>query len=128
MNQLKIHDIKDLVIISDYSLYIFILLVVLATLTITLLIYLIVKKIFNKKENIKKRYLKKLKELDFSNTKESAYAITKYGKYFIDEQRVEKLYFELNENLNPYKYKKDIEPFHKEIKEEIRRFMDAIDV
>lgn len=128
MNTLQIHDIKNLEIIPDYSLYLFIFLICLGTILVCFLIYLLVKRILLKKQNIKKVYFKELQNLNLENTKESAYKITKYGQYFCDEKRVKKLYFELNESLETYKYKKEVEEFDDKTKEEFRRFMDAIDV
>lgn len=128
MNTLKIHDIKNLEVIPDYSLYLFILLLALGAVLVCFLLYILVKKILLKKQNIKKIYFENLKNLDLENTKKSAYEITKYGQYFCEEKRVKKLYFELNESLEKYKYKKEVEKFDTKTKEEIRRFMDAIDV
>lgn len=128
MNELKIFDIKPLEQIPDYSFYIFCSIILLIVFIVCYLVYLVYKKFFNKKKTEKQLALEILKEIDLNNSKASAYAISKYGFFFKDDERCKKLYDELNETLEKYKYKKDVDSFDTHTKEQFRRFMDAIDV
>jgi hypothetical protein len=108
-------DIKDIVTIEDYSLYIFVLLVILA-LTI---LFFVIKKIINYKRVISpiKKAKKELKNLDLSDTKQSAYTLAKYAPLLSDEDL---------EYLNKYKYKKEVDSFSQEDLEKIKGFLNAI--
>ncbi len=128
MQDLKIHDIKGLVEIPDFSIYLYMLLWILASLLFFAFIYLVYKLIKNRKKNYRKEYYKNLKEIDFSNTKQSAYKITRYSRLLAQSPREKKLMEELLEALEKYKYKKNVEQFDDEIKILYGRFMDNIDV
>jgi len=128
MNELKIHDIKDLTQIPDISFYIFLSLSILAILIILILIFIIYKYFKNKNKNKRKEYYKILKEIDLNESKESAYKISKYTRLLVTNQREENLFNELNEELEKFKYKKEVEPLNDEVKILFGRFMDIIDV
>ena len=128
MNELKIHDIKDLTQIPDISFYIFLGLSMLAILVLLILIFIIYKYFKNKKKNKRKEYYKILKEIDLNESKESAYKISKYTRLLVTNQREENLFNELNEELEKFKYKKEVEPLNDEVKILFGRFMDIIDV
>ncbi|RXK11498.1 hypothetical protein CP965_13775 [Halarcobacter mediterraneus] len=128
MQDLKIHDIKGLVEIPDFSICLYMLLWILASLLFLAFIYLVYKLIKNRKKNYRKEYYKNLKEIDFSNTKQSAYKITRYSRLLAQSLREKKLMEELLEALERYKYKKNVEQFDDEIKILYGRFMDNIDV
>ncbi len=128
MNDLKIHDIKPLVEIPDYSLYIFILLVTVVSVIILSLIYFIYKIIRNKEPSLKKNSLEILKTLDLNDTKTSAYSITYHGRVVATAPRERKLFEELTSRLEEYKYKKEINSFDEETLHQLEIFMEAIDV
>ncbi len=128
MNEIKIHDIKELSFITDFSFYIYILLWVLGLLVFFILIFLLFKKFFNREKNQRKIYYKILKEINLEDTKNSAYIITKYVRLLVSNDREKRLSKELIEALEPYKYKKSVEPFNKNIKITFERFMDSVDV
>lgn len=125
---LKLHDIKNIVSIPDNSIFIFSFLVFLVFLLLLSLIFFIIKKIKNKKQNIKKKYFKKLQEIDYSNSKECAYKITKYLRVLASSNREKKLAHEIIEELEKYKYKKEVKEIKEELKAKISTFMDAVDV
>ena len=127
MNELKIHDIKALSTIPDISFYIFLLIIVLAISVLGLLIYLLFK-YFKSRSNEKKIIFKQLQNMPLNNAKQDAYIITKKGRKLISNDREEKLFEELIEELNQYKYKKNVQSMHKHTQEKFRRFMDALDV
>lgn len=114
MDQLR--DIKGLMVIEDYSLYIFIALVI----GIMILIYLFIRFLVNflRKNTPTKIAKKKLKALDLSDTKQSAYTVTKYGPYLIQEEDFS--------YLEKYKYKKENLEFLQEDKENLERFLKNV--
>ena len=127
---MKLHDIKPLVELNDYSFYYFVVFMVAVVVVVVALIYLIYRYVKNhKRVNVRKEHYKILKQLNLTNTKESAYALTHYGSTFIeDSQRVQRAYEKMNEHLSKYKYKKDVEPFDDETQHEIDMFLGMIDV
>lgn len=127
MNELKIHDIKALSTIPDISFYIFVLIILVSICIISALLYLLFK-YFKSKNNDKKTLYKELNNMILKNAKLDAYVITKKGRELINNDREQKLYEELIEELNQYKYKKDVQSMNKQSQEKFRRFMDAIDV
>lgn len=127
-NSLKIHDIKDIVEIPDYSIFIFYLLVFLGLIIILLLIIFIIKLFKNKKKNERKEYFKILKNIDYENPKDAAYTITKYSRLLSLNDREKKLSSELIEELEKYKYKKNINKIDQSIKVKLSTYMDVIDV
>jgi len=112
-------DIKPNVQIIDYSFYIFL---VIAIVLIIFLIYIIYKKFFNKKEN---KFLTKLKNLDFNNSKKTAYEFTHFAKQFINEKN-KKLYEEIVKELNNYKYKRVVDNLDPELIKKIKEFIKGI--
>jgi len=128
MNEIKIHDIKELVEIPDFSLYIYMLLWILAIGAIFIFIILIYRYFYNKNRCKRKEYFKILKELDLNNAKNSAYEITKYARLLAQTQREKKLSEELIEELERFKYKKNVDTLDDDIKIIFGRFMDSVDV
>ncbi len=128
MNELKINDIKDLVIIPDYSFFIYTFLLILATLITIIILFLIVKKFLNRKKTAYEIAVINLKNIDLEDSKTASYLITKYAKDVLNDDRSKKLYFELSENLENFKYKKEVSKFDKKTLEQFRRFMDSLDV
>ncbi|AXH14223.1 hypothetical protein CRU99_00790 [Malaciobacter mytili] len=128
MNELKINDIKDLVIIPDYSFFIYTFLLIIATLAAIIILFLIVKKFLNRKKTAYELAIINLKNIDLENSKTASYLITKYAKEVLNDDRSKKLYYELLESLENYKYKKEVSKFDKKTLEQFRRFMDSLDV
>jgi len=127
MNSLNINDIKSLEEIPDISLYLFTLLII-VLLIILFSIIVLIYKFFKRKNSTKIFYFNELKNIDFSNSKEAAYKITKYGKELISQDREIKLYNELVSQLEEYKYKKEVKSIDKNIKQKYELFMDSLDV
>ncbi len=129
MNEkLKLNDIKGLETIPDISFYIFILLIALGLAVVCIVLFFIYRYFKNKKPNKRKEYYNILKTLDFTNSKECAYKITKYCRLLARNEREKKICFELIEELDKYKYKKEVSPLNNDIKINLDRFMDIIDV
>ncbi len=124
----KIYDIKSIVEIPDNSIFLFILVVFCSFVFLILLFLFINKFLKNRKNNQRKIYFRILKELDFKNSKNCAYTITKYGRLLATLPREKKLYEELVEMLEKYKYKKEVEDMDENIKAKIETFLDSLDV
>jgi len=131
MNEtLKIHDIKGLVEVPDYSIYIYYGLIAGAIFLVCLILYLIYSYFRNKKQNIRKVYFAKLQAIDFeqNSSKQNAYEITKYGQLLAITTREQQLLNDLICSLESYKYKKEVESFDDKTKALYDRFMEALDV
>lgn len=127
-NELKLHDIKDIVSIPDSSIFIFSLLVFLLLLILLSILFFIIKLIKNKKVNERKIQFKKLKNIDYASSKEAAYTITKTIRFLAVNDREKKLALDIIEDLEKYKYKKDVENIDEQIKAKVSTFMDVLDV
>lgn len=126
---LNIHDIKPLSKIPDYSIYIYYALIIGAGLLILFLLYLLYNYIQKKRNNKDKIYYKTLQNISFENPKEDAYTITTYGRLLAKEERSKQLLDELYEDLEFYKYKKEVPSnFTRESKAKFTTFMDSLDV
>ncbi|XOB62936.1 hypothetical protein ACMC56_03820 [Campylobacterota bacterium DY0563] len=128
MDEIKINDIKELVDIPDYSLYIYMFLWIIGSLVVFILIFILIRYFLTRKKNKKKEYYTILKNLDLSDSKTAAYTITKYARLISQSDREKKLSNELIEELESYKYKKDVEPLNDNFKILFGRFMDNVDV
>lgn len=128
MNEIKLHDIKALVDIPDISFYIFISLAIFFLSVFLLLCFLGYRIYKNRSLNIRKKYYEILKNINLEDTKKASYEMTKYLRLIVSNEREDKLVQELIQNLEIYKYKKNVSSFDENIKSEFDRLMDAIDV
>jgi hypothetical protein len=114
MENLK--DIKGLLEISDYSLYI---LISLCLLFFALLVFVILKFLKRKKVVTPLQAMKnKLKTLDLNDSKKTAYIVSKAIQLSASEQ-----YKDLQVKMEKYKYKKEVASFSKEEKELLDAFV-----
>lgn len=127
MNELKINGLKSLETIPDISFYLFLLLIIVCIIVVSSLIYLIYR-FFKTRNNPRKEYYKKLQEIDLCDTKNAAYKISEYIKILAKNDRELKLADELINELEKYKYKKNVETFDNNIHRKFELFMDNIDV
>ncbi len=126
MNDLKIHDIKPLVEVPDYSLYIFIFILLSLILLLIFFIYFLYKKFKNKKNNQQKNYIKKIKNIDLSESKMAAYEISKYITLIRKNEQQADLANELIKELTQYKYKKEVELFSETTLCLYKKFTDVL--
>ncbi len=129
MEDLKLRDIKDIVEIPDSSLFELLGLVggVVALLIVVAILFLIYRKFKSRRRKPTKKELalEKLKSIDFNNSKESAYKFSRYGYLWIDEQNRNR-FFNIERDLEKYKYKKDVPPLEERVKEEMREFIEEL--
>ena len=122
----QLKDIKGNVAIPDNSLFIFIAIVASILLIITFGLYKYFTRIKrSKKPTQNELALKRLKAIDFSNPKAAIYIFSIDGDRFVNETN--KAEFKaIQEALAPYKYKKEIPPFPKELQDRIKEFIKGV--
>jgi hypothetical protein len=126
---IKIHDIKPILEIPDVSIYFYYILIILALVVVGIVIYVIYLFFKPKIETKEMKYFKILQNLNFKDTKETAYTITKYARYLVKDERQIRLLEELSNDLSLYKYKKNTSLyFSSDIKTKFSVFMDSLDV
>ena len=108
-------DIKGLLVIEDYSLYIFVAFVIVCLILLYFIITITIRK-FTSKTPIKIAK-NKLKNVDLSDSKKSAYRVSKYAPYLSDEDF---------SYLEKYKYKKENRDFEEDDLQNIKRFLDGV--
>lgn len=123
MNSLP-NDIEPIIEIINFSFYYFIALVLATVLGLYFLIRYIYKYIRKNRDN-RKVYVHILKTLDWKKSKETAYKITKYGR-FISGERSQKLLDELILQLEVYKYRKDEKVIENEIQGRLNIFLEVV--
>ena len=125
-----LHDIKTVVEVQEYSFYYLLGTVFLCILALIALGYFIYKYIQKRNAyNERKEHLKLLNSLDLSDTKNAAYAISRYGLTFAnDGQRESEMYKNIISRLEQFKYKKSVEEFDRETLGYIELYKDMINV
>lgn len=119
-------DIKGLVEVPDYSLWILLSIVIFVIFFIILIIYLYKNKRRRKKKPTFEQIARKnLKEIDFSNTKNTVYTFSENFQYFINEENKE-AFKKLQKELEAYKYKKDIDELPSKLEENIKELIKEI--
>ena len=125
---IKIHDIKNIVEINDYSFYLFIFLLIVLVVSLMLLFYFLYKFYMKKRNNPFKKYLRELNNVDLNNTKQASYSIAKYAKLMSlhtnNTQECKHILFLLEE----YKYKKDVPLFSKDFLIEYNKYLKSLHV
>ena len=125
-----LHDIKTIVEVQEYSFYYLIGVIFLAVLVLSVLSYFLYKYIQKRNAyNERKEHFKLLNSLDLTDTKNAAYAISKYGITFAnDSQRESEMYKNIVSRLEQFKYKKSVEEFDEETLGYIELYKGMIDV
>ena len=127
---IPLHDIKPLVEISGYSIYYLSALIIIGIVILLTLLFF-AWRYWSQKNRVttRKEHFKLLQEIDFTNPKVAAYAITKYGYSFSsDGERQHETYENLLSRLAPYKYKKSVENIDNETKGYFDIYLGMIDV
>ena len=125
-----LHDIKTIVEVQEYSFYYLLGVIALGVLVLSVLSLLIYKYIQKRNAyNERKEHLKLLNSLNLSDTKNAAYALSKYGLTFAnDGQRESEMYKNITSRLEQFKYKKSVEEFDEETLGYIELYKGMIDV
>lgn len=126
---IDIHDIKPIVEIPDISIYLYYCIVFLIITFGCIVLFFIYKFFKPKKRSDEYKYYEILRNVDFKNTKKTAYDISKYGRLLAKDERQKRLILELVELLSIYKYKKETKSkMSNDIETKFQIFMESIDV
>jgi hypothetical protein len=105
----QLRDIKPLMEIPDSSFYLFWGLIAFGTILLLAVFFFILKRYLeHRKANLAKKYLEQMHAIDWVNTKESAYAATRYARLLATDERRKELFTQLEPLLEKYKYKKEV--------------------
>lgn len=124
MEELK--DIKGIIEVPDYSLWILLSIIIGVLLLIILAIYYFKnKRKKRKKPTLKQIAIKNLKEINFNDTKGAVYSFCENFQYFIDEKNKES-FEQLQKELEIFKYKKEIEKLSEDQINKIKNMIKEI--
>lgn len=124
----QLRDIKPLLEIPDKSYYIFWGSVIFGIVSLLFILFFVAKKLWeNRKANLAKEYLAKLKEIDWKDTKKSAYEATHYARLLATDKKREKLFEQLEPMLEQYKYKKVVEMVDEETRNKFNLYVQVAD-
>ncbi len=125
---MTIRDIKPLIEIPDNSFYIYWGLIIFSLfLIISIIFFLILNWWRVRKINLAKGYVEKLKEINWKDTKASAYSATYYSRLLATDDRRQKLFEQLNPMLDKYKYKKKVDSIDDETMKYFNLFVQVTD-
>jgi len=125
---IKIHDIKDIVEINDYSFYFFIFLLLLLILFSLLLFFYLYKLYLKKRNNPFKKYLRELQNVDLKNTKQASYLIAKNAHLMSFHKNNTQECKNILLLLEEYKYKKDVPNFSSTFLEKYNEYLKSLHV
>lgn len=124
MDKIIFKEIKQNLVIDDISLYIFLFLCFLFVLFILIIFFKFKDYISNKKLSIEEQAIFKLKNLNFNNSKQTSYEITRYAKFLANSHEKKLALHKINLILSKYKYKKEVSDFSSHDKNEIIIFLE----
>lgn len=130
MREIPIHDIMPLMEVPDSSFTFLMMIVVLLLLLGIGVSYLLYRYMRERhRSNQREKYFKALSTIDFTQPKQAAYDITKYGRVFADDsERLSEAFQNLVERLEAYKYKKEVEKIDSESQSYYKIYLGMIDV
>lgn len=124
MEELK--DIKGIIEVPDYSLWILLSMIVGLLLCLIFAIYYFKNRKKKRKRLTSKQIaMKNLKEINFDDTKGAVYSFCENFQYFIDEKNKE-AFEKLQKELEIFKYKKEIEKLSEEQINKIKSMIKEI--
>ena len=124
----QLKDIKPLLEIPDSSYYIYWGLIIFASLLAAGILFFVAKKLWeNRKINLAKGYVEKLKTIDWKDTKKSAYEATHYARLLATDERKKELFSQLEPMLEQYKYKKEVEAVDTETQNKFNLYVQVAD-
>lgn len=122
----KLKDIKDIVYVPDYSLYLLIGVAIFIAIILYIAIYIFKhRRKRRKKKSSKEIALDRLKSIDFTDTKSVVYTFEELGKLFLDEKNQNE-FESIKKELTIYKYKRDIPPLDSSVESRIKRFIGEL--
>jgi len=125
-SQLK--DIKPLLEIPDNSFYIYWGLIIFVSLLVLAILFFIAKKFWdNRKINLAKGYVQKLKNINWKDSKQSAYEATHYARLLATDERRKNLFSQLEPMLEQYKYKKEVDEVDHDTQNKFNLYVQVAD-
>ncbi len=124
----QLRDIKPLLEIPDSSYYVYWGLIVFIFLLLLGIVFLAIKNFWeNRKLNLAKGYVEKLKSLDWKQSKKSAYEATHYARLLATDKKKKELFSQLEPMLEQYKYKKEVEAVDEETQKHFDLYVQVSD-
>jgi hypothetical protein len=124
----QLRDIKPLLEIPDSSYYIYWGLIIFVSLLLLGIVFFVLKKLWeNKKVNLAKGYLQSLKDIDWKESKKSAYEATHYARLLATDERKKELFSQLEPMLEKYKYKKEVDKIDEETQKQFNLYVQVAD-
>jgi len=124
----QLRDIKPLLEIPDNSYYIYWGLIIFISLLALGIVFFVFKKFWeNRKINLAKGYLEALKNIDWEDTKKSAYEATHYARLLATDDRKKELFSQLEPMLKQYKYKKVVDVLDDDVKKQFNLYVQVAD-
>ncbi len=124
----ELRDIKPYMQGNDLLYWLFVAFCVVVILALIFwLAAMMVKWVKRKKIDIRKEYIKQLKSINWDNPKESAYAISRYGRLVATDSRSKEIFDQLESMLIKYKYKKIVDSADQETINYYNLFMEVLD-
>jgi len=123
MNGLR--DIKGIVDIPDISFYIFLALCIAGAIALVVGLFYILNIFKNRKKSKRKEYIKRLKSVDFKDSKKAAYEISKYARKVANTKESKEILEQLLKRLEKYKYVKNPPEFDEESKRYLKLFLEV---
>lgn len=121
----KLRDIKDIVEVPDNSLWLLLCIIVASLVIVAVLIYLYKNRRIRRKKPSKKQIAREnLLSIDYSDTKNIAYTFSENFILFLDENN-KKEFETLEQKLQEYKYKKEVQDLPQELKDKIKEMIKA---
>ena len=124
----QLRDIKPLLEIPDNSYYIYWGLITFGILLLIGILFFVVKKFWeNRKINLAKGYLKALKEIDWKDSKKSAYEATHFARLLATDTRKKEIFSQLEPLLEQYKYKKVVDAIDADTQNKFNLYVQVAD-
>jgi len=124
----QLKDIKPLLEIPDNSYYIYWGIIIVGALLLLGILFFIAKRLWeNRKINLAKGYLEKLKAIDWKDAKHSAYEATHYARLLVTDERRKELFSQLEPMLEKYKYKKEVEAVDQDTRNKFNLYVQVAD-
>lgn len=122
----QLRDIKPLLKIPDDSYYFYWGFVSFGMLLLFGILFFAAKKLWEqRKTNLARTYLARLKAIDWKDTKQSAYEATHYARLLATDARRQELFSQLEAMLEKYKYKKKVGPLDEETYSQFNLFVQV---
>ena len=123
-----IKDIKPMVEIPDYSLWLYWGVIILGLLIIAGALFLLVRwMLAHRQASRAKQYLEALHRIDWHDPKHAAYTVTRYGRLLATDERRKELFEQLLPLLERYKYRKEVGPVDEETRRRFELYRQVCD-